>query len=330
MRRPIATCALVGCLTLLCDVAGAGLLGTTPIAVSCGTALTVGASNTGQTLALDATDPILSTTCAGNGLTVINKGASALNQRFTIDCNTNQATPITGTAGIGIMLKGLNLAVHNCYVHGFTTGILSVGDGADIEDSQVEQATGNGFFVHSGAKLTSANIVGITFTGNRAFGNGGWGFLMNANEISGGTGSFFNNIADRNGKGGFYIKGDGNSLSGSEAFNNGGPGFVVLSNSCCSGSLGQSFDTAVATFNTGPGIVYIARNDGSNCVGGAGPTCTGGTFFPLGFDTTAGGISAFGNGGSCPPGALPYLKAEGVCPIVTSSVCSPTLLSHCP
>ena len=320
---------LIAVLSLASAPAPAGQLGTTPFTVSCGTVIDVTSANSGQTLTIDATDPILSSRCPGGGIKIANKGSNALNQSFTIDCQTNQNAPIMGT-GIGIRLDGPNLSALNCYVDGFTTGIEADGDGADIEDSQVQNATGDGFLVKAKVKLTNANLVGVTFTGNRAFANGGWGFNLAANEISGGTGSFFNNIADTNAKGGFSIKGDGNSLSGSEAFNNGGPGFLVVSKSCCSGSSGQSFDTAVASSNQGPGIVYEARDDGSNCVGGTGPTCAGGTFFPTGFDTTPGGISAADNTGSCPAGSLQYLLAEGVCPIVLGSPCSASALNRCP
>jgi hypothetical protein len=289
----------------------------------------VGADNTGKTLFLDASDPIFSGPCPGNGITIINKGKNAPNQSFTLDCQTNQANPIKGSStGIGVLLKGVNLAVFNCYVEGFNIGLLSDGDGADIEDSQVQNASSDGFFIKSRVKITNPNIIGLFFTGNRAFGNGGWGFNMPANEISGGTGSFFNNIADSNRRGGFYIKGDGNALSGSEAFNNGGPGFLIISKSCCSGAAGQSFDTAAASANVGPGIVYEARDDGSNCVGGTGAMCTGGTFYPTGFDTTPGGISA-ANNGPCPAGSLPFLNADGVCPIVVGT-CSQAVLGRCP
>jgi len=319
-----ATISLVGV------VARAALLGTTPLTVACGTVITVTADSSGKTLTLDPSDPILVTPCPRDGIKIVNKGSNAPNQFLTLDCQTNQAAPITGTTGVGIMLDGLNLAAYNCYVHGFAIGLETNGDGADIEDSQVENATGDGFRIKSGVRITNPNLVGITFTGNRAFDNGGWGFEMTANAISGGSGSVFNCIADTNAKGGFRITGDGNSLSGSEAFNNGGPGFLIVSKSCCSGSEGQSFDTAVASSNKGPGIVYEARDDGSNCVGGTGPTCTGGTFFPAGFDTTPGGISAADNGGSCPGGSLPYLLAEGVCPVVVGKPCSQSSLDNCP
>jgi hypothetical protein len=322
--------AAMAAVSVVGSTARAGALGTTPFAVACGTTVTVTADTSGATLTLDASDPILAAPCAGAGLKIINKGSNAPNQFLTVDCQTNQAAPIKGSTGVGIMLDGPNLAAYNCYVQGFSVGVEAQGDGADIEDSQVENAVGDGFRIKSSVRITNPNIVGVTFTGNRAFDNGGWGFEMSASEISGGSGSFFNNIADANAKGGFKVFGDGNSLSGSEAFDNGGPGFLIVSRSCCSGSAGQNFDTAVASSNKGPGIIYEGRDDGSNCVGGTGPTCTGGTFFPAGFDTTPGGISAADNGGACPKGSLLYLPAEGVCPVVLGNACSTTTLDNCP
>ncbi len=329
MRRWLTDGFVIATLLFASASARAGLLGTTPFTVNCGTVIVVTSSNSGQTLTLDASDPILSAPCPSGGIQVINEGSNALNQSFTINCQTNQASPIKGS-GIGIFLNGPNLAAFDCYVDGFTVGLEAKGDGADIEDSQVQNAIGDGFVVKSKMKITSSDIVGITFTGNRAIGNGGWGFNLAANEISGGTGSFFNNIADSNTKGGFTIKGDGNALSGSEADNNGGPGFLIVSKSCCSGSAGQSFDTAAAFANQGPGIIYEARNDGSNCVGGIGPICTGGTFFPLGFDTTPGGITAADNMGPCPVRSLPTTLGAGVCPIVLGNLCSASALGRCP
>jgi hypothetical protein len=329
MKRWFIGVFVIAGLSFTSAPATAGQLGTTPFTVICGTVIDVTSANSGLTLTLDASDPILSARCTGGGIKIANKGSNALNQSFTIDCQTNQAAPIMGS-GIGIRLDGPNLSAVNCYVDGFSVGMEADGDGADIEDSQVQNATGDGFVVKSKLGITNINIVGVTFTGNRAIGNGGWGFNLAANEISGGTGSFFNNIADSNAKGGFTIKGDGNALSGSEADNNGGPGFLIVSKSCCSGSSGQSFDTAAAFANQGPGIVYEARNDGSNCVGGTGPTCTGGTFFPLGFDTTPGGITAADNMGSCPPKSLPTTLGAGVCPIVLGNLCSASALNRCP
>ncbi|HZR82030.1 MAG TPA: hypothetical protein VFD92_13115 [Candidatus Binatia bacterium] len=318
-------------LTASARVALAGHIGTTAVPIGCATKIAVGPDNTGQTLTLDASDPILSGACPGNGLAVVNTGSGSLDRSFAVDCQTNQTRPITGgTGGVGISLHGPNLAAFNCYVSGFGHGIVAVGDGADIEDSQVQDAAGDGFVVKSNTSLRNSNLIGVTFTGNLAFNNGGWGFRLKANAISGGTGSFFNNVADGNGLGGFSVKGDGNALSGSEAFDNGGPGFAITSTSCCSGEFGHSFDTAIASLNKGPGIVYVARDDGSNCVGGTGLTCTGGTFFPVGFDTTPGGITAADNGGSCPPRSLPYLTAEGVCPIVLGKPCSESVLDRCP
>lgn len=331
--RRVSGAALGTFVLTLLSAGGApcGTIGTTSTPIACGTKIAVDASNTGMTLTLDASDPILQGGCPANGLTIQNSGRDAINQSFSVDCGTNQAHPITGgTSGAGVTLKGPNLALFNCYVAGFAQGIAVDGDGADIEDSQTQNATHDGFVVKSNVSLHSQNLIGITFSGNRAFGNGGFGFDLKANDISGGPGSFFDNIADDNALGGFRVQGDGNSLSGSEAFNNGGPGFEIVSKSCCSGSSGQSFDTAVASGNKGPGIVYVGRDDGSNCVGGTGATCTGGAFFPAGFDTTPGGISAADNGGSCPPGSLPYLAAEGVCPIVLGKPCAQKVLDACP
>lgn len=309
----------------------AGRIGATTVSVACGTKIVVGPSSAGMTLTLDAHDPILTESCASGGLTIENFGKDAINQTFSVDCGTNATHPITGgTSGVGVTLKGANLGLFNCYVAGFAQGIVADGDGADIEDSQVQNAAGAGFVVKAHVSIRNQNLIGITFTGNRAFDSGGWGFDLSANAISGGTGSFFDNIADGNTLGGFRVKGDGNALSGSEAFNNGGPGFEVISKSCCSGSFGQSFDTAVASLNKGPGIIYVGRDDGSNCVGATDAACTGGTFFPAGFDTTPGGISAADNGTTCPPGSLPYLPAEGVCPIVLGTACAQKVLDNCP
>jgi hypothetical protein len=311
--------------------AQSGTIGTTTMPIACGTKIAVDATTDGQTLTLDPSDPILNGTCPDNGLTIQNSGKNAINQFFSVDCGTNQAQPITGTAsGTGVTLKGPNLALFNCYVSHFAQGIVSDGDGADIEDSQAQDAVADGFVVKAAVSIRNQNLVGITFTGNRAIHNGGFGFDLKANAISGGTGSFFNGIAERNALGGFLVEGDGNALSGNEAFDNGGPGFQVVSKSCCSGSFGQSFDTAIASSNKGPGIIYIGRDDGSNCVGGTGVACTGGVFFPAGFDTTPGSISAADNGGSCPPGTLPDLAAEGVCPIVLGRQCSQKVLDACP
>src|SRR5215472_8108908 len=50
---------------------------------TCGMTIKVGADNTGKTLFLQASDPILSAPCPGsNGITVINKGRNARNQSF--------------------------------------------------------------------------------------------------------------------------------------------------------------------------------------------------------------------------------------------------------
>lgn len=332
-RRPQLATLLLATISLIAapwSIAHAGRLGATAMSIACGTKITVTDANDGDTLTIDPSDPILSGACGNDGLVVVNSGSNAINRSFSIDCQTNQATPISGgKSGTGILLLGPNLAVFNCYVQGFGAGIVAHGDDADIEDSQVQNAAGDGFVVKDGLSILNQNLYGTTITGDIAIDNGGWGFDLKGNAISGGTGSVFNNIADGNVLGGFSVKGDGNALSGSEAYNNGGPGFDIVSNSCCSGSFGQSFDTAVASLNRGPGIIYVGRDDGSNCVGSNSPTCAGGVFFPAGFDTTPGGITGADNG-SCPAGSLPFLAAEGVCPRVKGKPCSQSVLDRCP
>ncbi len=308
--------------------AGAGTIGGTPITVTCDTTITVTDANSFQTLTLDGTDPILSSVCPKNGITIKNQGKGHINRGFFLDCQTNQSTPITGsTKDAGIELMGPNLFVSNCYVTGFKNGITSNGDGVGIQDSQVQNSADDGFVVKSSVGLKNANIIGITFAGNRAFDTGGWGFNLHANLIGASPGSFFNNIADGNASGGFLVKGEGVGLFGGEAFNNGGPGFSITSSSCCSAAFGQFLTSALAVGNAGPGIIYSAKNDGSNCVGSIDPACAGGTFFPLGFDTTPGAIVSSGNGGTCPTGSLPFLP--GVCPIVKGAQCSDNALNHC-
>ena len=123
-----------------------------------------------------------------------------------------------------------------------------------------------------------------------------------------------------------FLKGGLGFLSGNEASGNNGPGFVIRSIACC---MPNEFDTAAAFSNAGPGIVYIGRDDGTNCVGGTGADCSGGTFFPAGFDTTPGGISASGNSGECPPESLPSSLGPEVCPVVWGPPCGTLVLDRC-
>src|SRR5262249_2118601 len=139
---------------LVGGAARAGMLGTTPFSVACGTLVTVDTVTSGKTLTLDATDPILAVSCPGNGITIRNKGSGSSDRFFTIDCGTNQATPIEGSGAVGIMLDGSNLSALNCYVQGFSVGVQANGDGTDVEDSQVVNATGDGFRIKSRVKIT--------------------------------------------------------------------------------------------------------------------------------------------------------------------------------
>jgi hypothetical protein len=313
----------------LCGPASAGSIGSTPITVRCGSTVIVNNDNAFETLTLDSSDPILSTVCRGDGITIKNQGAGHNDRGFTVDCGGNQATPIKGSAnGIGIALLGPNLAVFNCAIDGFKNGIAVTGDGSDIEDSQVQNSSGDGFVINDPVSFRNPNLIGSNFTGNQAINTKGWGFNLKGSIMNVGTGTFFNNVASGNALGGFLVKGEGVSMFGNEALSNNGPGFSVLSTNCCSGSLGQAFSSSLALSNAGPGVVYTGKDDGSNCVGSLDPNCTGGKFFPAGFDATPGAIVSSGNGTSCPVGSLPFIA--GVCAIVKGKQCSENVLNHCP
>jgi hypothetical protein len=323
---------LVGVLAVLlglCAPVNAGSIDGTPITVRCGTTVTVNDNNAFGTLTLDASDPILSTVCQGDGLTIKNQGAGHNDRGFTVDCTGTSGMAIKGSStGVGIKLLGPNLAVFGCTINGFQNGLTVTGDGSDVEDSLVASSSGDGFVVNDPVSFRNANLIGSNFTGNQAISTGGWGFNLKGSVMNVGTGSFFNNIATGNALGGFLVKGEGVSMSGNEALSNNGPGFSVLSTNCCSGSLGQFFSSSLAAANAGPGIVYTGKDDGSNCVGSLDPNCTGGKFFPAGFDATPGAIVSSGNGTTCPAGSLPFIA--GVCPIVKGKQCSENVLNHCP
>ena len=202
-----------------------------------------------------------------------------------------------------------------------------VGDGSTLQDNHVQKAAGDGYVLNDTVGLKSAILLGSAVLGNRAVDNGGWGFNLKGNLMTVSTGSFFNNFALGNAKGGFLVNGEGVNLTGNEAILNHGPGFSVTSRNCCAGPFGQTFSGALAINNDGPGIIYVGKNDGSNCVGSIEPDCAGGTFFPAGFDTQPGAIVSFGNGGTCPTGSLPF--APGVCPIAKGAQCSQATLDRC-
>ncbi len=315
---------------VLCGFASAdaGSIDSTPITVACNTTITVTDTMAFQTLTLDSTDPILSTVCDKGGIAIKNTGSNAINRGFTLDCQTNQANPISGSGkGVGIALSGPFLTVQNCYVSGFGTGISVIGDVSTIQDNQVQNSTGDGFDVKDKLGLKSPNLSGTFVAGNRASDNGGWGFNLHGNVVNTSTGSFFSNIAEGNASGGFLVTGEGNGLFNLEAFNNGGPGISVTSANCCSGSRGEFLSAVVAGGNAGPGIIYSAKDDASNCVGSLDPSCAGGTFFPLGFDTTPSAIAAWNNAGTCPADSLPFIP--GVCPIVKGKQCPQKALDKC-
>jgi len=324
------------------------------VTVDCGFKLKVTTQNSGSTLTLtppakgvDATtvDPIFKHACPANGITISNPStvAATVNNGlfFMLECNvTNQnlfaaikgapATSTTTPTGIGITLKGSGLIVNDCIVDGFSHGIVSTGDGNDIEGCVVQNSAGDGFVIHDPVSFTSLNFTGDTIggntNGNEAFHNGGYGFNIVANGIAAETSGAvnFNNNADDNGKGGFLIKGNGNTIEGAEATNNNGPGIVVTSPSCCTNSgssPGQDLDAARVDGNAGPGIIYSAKDDDTN------------NGLPSGYNAFEEGVLATDDGTKkgCPAGAVdPSGTGHEICLIVLGKPCSQKVLNACP
>jgi hypothetical protein len=324
------------------------------VSVDCGYKLKVTAQNSGGTLTLTppakgvpaaTVDPIFMHSCPANGITISNPAtvASTVNNglTFTLECNvTNQnlfaaikgapATTTATPAGIGITLKGSGLFLNDCIVDGFAHGIVSTGDGNDIESCVVQNSAGDGFVVHDTVSFVSLNFtgdsIGANTNGNVAIHNAGFGFNIVANGLSAATSQSvpFNNIANDNGKGGFLIKGNGNTISGANASGNNGPGIVVTSPSCCTNSgssPGQDLDAAVVDNNAGPGIIYSAKDDLTN------------NGLPSGYNGFAGGVFATDDGTkkACPPGAVdPTGTGHEICLIVLGIPCSQKVLNACP
>lgn len=301
----------------------------THITVDCKTSIVVGKTvpETDGLLMLEFSDPIFrgpTDPCENGGIRLIN-GPGTRDQKtsrnYTIDCGLMGI--IRGTKGRGIDLRGYGMNVSNCYIQGFTSGIVSTTDGGVIENNIVNGAAADGFVVKGSAPLSL--VEGVSFDQNFASNNGGWGFLIKGNSVllSGGSQP---NEADDNGKGGFFLKGNYHEISGATATGNSGPGIVVDNNSCCYPNF---LESVTATNNAGPGVLFLGRDDGFNCAVVLGqPVC-----FPSGFTTdfTVDGIRAIGNSGVCPTGAraVPPTLVNQVCPIVRGKTCGDAALNAC-
>jgi hypothetical protein len=285
----------------LFTVASAAIVqpGNIAVTVGCGFTLRITDAANAQTLQLEPNDPIFAGPCVGDALSIKNTGRNALNRSFTLDCN--QAGTLRGSnIGTGIRIRGAGITVMNCTLSGFHTGVVASGDGETVQDTTAENCAADGFDIRDSINLNSASFSGTFISSDQALHNAGVGFALKGNgfTLDNSGNIFLTSLADGNLRGGFVLNGRENTISGCDASNNGGPGFAVIEKSCC--SINYSFDTSRAVANTGPGIVYIGRDDGTNCVGGI---C-----YPGGVDLSGSstGIFAFDNGGVCPPGTLPF------------------------
>lgn len=293
----------------------------TPVLVDCGTKIRVTEDNDGFTLTLDSSDPIFSKTCKSVGIHIGNPDPE---QSATLDC-ANAGTIRGGEGGTGVRLQGRGLAVMNCVISGFKTGIRTTNDGAEVIDNIVSNASGDGFVVRnptSLAAIANGDTNGMNFIGNQSFNNGGWGFRMSGSEITADEGDvFLSNLASGNGRGGFSVRGKGHTFGVNDAISNGGPGFLIVGTNCC---LPNSFDgLGRALGNRGPGVAWIGPDDGA-CQAG------GGLCLPTGIDVMDTSVlQAFANDpGACPANTVEALGGEAC--LGVNLRCSEDRLFNCP
>jgi hypothetical protein len=108
------------------------------------------------------------------------------------------------------------------------------------------------------------------------------------------------------------------------ATGNNGPGFKVTSGNCCGFNV---LTTVQAVGNTGPGVIFVGRDDGLNSaqLGSAGSIL----FFPEALDVS-GTITSSLNG-ACSTAALPAptFLSQQICAFVTGVRCSDAVLGRC-
>jgi hypothetical protein len=330
MTRVFLALALIvplGCAGL----ARAGTLDALPVTVGCG--FKARANGAGPTLTLDSSDPITlpGTTCGADGIVILNDGLHKLDNSFTLDCNF---LTIKGSGqGRGIVLKGPNISVFNCGVNGFGNGIVSNGDGNDIETSTVQHSVGDGFVVKNvltSLALKNGDFSGVFISGNTSLLSGGWGFRIKGTGVES-TSDSGQNKALQNTAGGFQIRGKFHEIAG-QAIANGGVGIDMANKNCCTPNFLSEVD---AFLNAGPGVIYRDRDDRGNCLDGTGVSCTGGVFLPEGYDPSPGAVNFGSNGGSCPQGSLAStpatatLFANKICLVVLGKPCSDKTLNNC-
>ncbi len=287
------------------------------MAVDCNFKLQVTPTLDGQTLQLESTEPIFSHPCSNNGIVLSNRGKGAADRTFTFDC-LHLGTIRGSSRGKGLQIKGPGLVVMSCDVDGFSNGVVVSDDGAEVDDTIVQNSTRDGFSVKDPVNPNSDKFLGTSLFGNQSLNNRGFGFKMKGNGFDLEGGNFVSNLALGNHSGGFSVVGDGNVLSGNDAISNGGAGVMILGKSCC---LPNSFDTARALNNAQAGIVYAGRDQGT--------TCSAAGCLPLGIDLSAqGAIFASGNASICPAGTTTAKPIPGqIC--IASKTCSTGELDKC-
>jgi len=228
-------------------------------AVSCGATITADTT-------LTASDPVTSTPCVGNGITL---GAD----NITLDCG---GLTIKGRGrGDGIRLgTGVEaVTIQNCTVDHFSVGVLLAGaGGAFVERVLSENNTSDGVQV-----ISSNNFLSVVLSQH----NNGSGF-----KIAGSANSIDSLVAVGNSKAGFSLTGKDHDLENSQAISN-GQGWTgninstfFASNSAIGNkqdginisggtvSLSNEFDGNRAFANGGNGLVVNGTNPDIDIDGG--------------------------------------------------------------
>jgi hypothetical protein len=224
--------------------------------VNCGATLT-------SSTTLTASDPVTTTMCNDNGLTI------QTNADIVLDCAGGTITGDgTGTYGIKVGSGASGAVIKNCVVENFKTGIQITGPGfTTLMRTVAKDNQGNGVSITSNdnvvTDVVSLNNTGhgfetsgandVTFDGAVAVGNGSRGF-----SLGGARPVVQNSLAISNGGAGFtHATSTGGSFSANAAVDNGGDGFNIAGGTT---SNPKDFDGNRAFVNGGNGLVVTGTN----------------------------------------------------------------------